>query len=225
MNIYKNFLKQAFLSVPYHIVYCTHCRDENDYCPFCGCIACHYKHFASQLLICDGCNKEYHTFCVSPPLSSIPDGQWFCPQCQNEGKQGGRLTSSMYKDRNHLLSNNQFSTPANAAITEFVQSLSSTSTSSTTASPLTEEEIKRVLSPLSITDLLQVQTCMLSLTGIASFVDIQTCSNRVFNRMHWEDWLWFEILTLLFVLINLGRERGKWVWTKQSLNWKLITLN
>jgi len=27
------------------------------------------------------CDKPYHHTCLSPPLASIPDGEWFCPDC------------------------------------------------------------------------------------------------------------------------------------------------
>ena len=34
-----------------------------------------------QLLLCDGCDDSYHTFCLNPPLDKIPEGDWFCPTC------------------------------------------------------------------------------------------------------------------------------------------------
>jgi hypothetical protein len=34
------------------------------------------------MLICDGCDKGFHTYCLEPPLENIPDGEWFCPACQ-----------------------------------------------------------------------------------------------------------------------------------------------
>jgi [histone H3]-trimethyl-L-lysine4 demethylase len=33
------------------------------------------------MLLCDGCDCGYHIFCLDPPLSSIPRGQWFCHTC------------------------------------------------------------------------------------------------------------------------------------------------
>lgn len=33
------------------------------------------------LLLCDGCNLAYHTFCLSPSLPLVPDGDWFCDDC------------------------------------------------------------------------------------------------------------------------------------------------
>lgn len=33
------------------------------------------------MLLCDGCDDSYHTFCLLPPLSDIPKGDWRCPRC------------------------------------------------------------------------------------------------------------------------------------------------
>lgn len=34
-----------------------------------------------KLLLCDGCDDNYHIFCLSPPLPEIPRGVWRCPKC------------------------------------------------------------------------------------------------------------------------------------------------
>uniref|UniRef100_A0A673KHQ6 [histone H3]-trimethyl-L-lysine(4) demethylase n=1 Tax=Sinocyclocheilus rhinocerous TaxID=307959 RepID=A0A673KHQ6_9TELE len=34
-----------------------------------------------RLLLCDGCDDSYHTFCLIPPLSDVPRGDWRCPKC------------------------------------------------------------------------------------------------------------------------------------------------
>ncbi|XP_078440086.1 TRITHORAX-RELATED PROTEIN 6 isoform X2 [Wolffia australiana] len=33
------------------------------------------------LLLCDKCNRGFHTFCLRPILPSVPNGSWFCPSC------------------------------------------------------------------------------------------------------------------------------------------------
>ncbi|KDQ62001.1 hypothetical protein JAAARDRAFT_528999 [Jaapia argillacea MUCL 33604] len=35
-------------------------------------------------LECDKCDSPYHLKCLNPPLDAVPDGEWFCPQCQRE---------------------------------------------------------------------------------------------------------------------------------------------
>uniref|UniRef100_A0AAR2IQ94 [histone H3]-trimethyl-L-lysine(4) demethylase n=1 Tax=Pygocentrus nattereri TaxID=42514 RepID=A0AAR2IQ94_PYGNA len=39
-----------------------------------------------KLLLCDGCDDNYHTFCLLPPLSDPPKGNWRCPKCVAECK-------------------------------------------------------------------------------------------------------------------------------------------
>ena len=37
----------------------------------------------NDLLLCDtpGCGASYHMWCLEPPLASVPEGDWFCPDC------------------------------------------------------------------------------------------------------------------------------------------------
>ncbi|TPX70142.1 hypothetical protein SpCBS45565_g01901 [Spizellomyces sp. 'palustris'] len=34
-----------------------------------------------KMLLCDGCNRGYHLYCFDPPMSAIPNTDWFCPDC------------------------------------------------------------------------------------------------------------------------------------------------
>lgn len=36
-----------------------------------------------NLLICDGCEGEYHGKCTRPPLAEVPEGSWECDDCVN----------------------------------------------------------------------------------------------------------------------------------------------
>ena len=47
-----------------------------------GCRVCHSLEHADQVLLCDECDLQYHIFCLSPPLSAVPWGEWFCPTCR-----------------------------------------------------------------------------------------------------------------------------------------------
>ncbi|KAI0640772.1 RCC1/BLIP-II [Trametes meyenii] len=35
-------------------------------------------------LECDKCDYPYHLKCLDPPLDAVPDGEWFCPECDAE---------------------------------------------------------------------------------------------------------------------------------------------
>lgn len=43
-----------------------------------GCLSCGEDDDHANLLLCEGCNAEYHTYCLSPPLRSVPAGDWYC---------------------------------------------------------------------------------------------------------------------------------------------------
>lgn len=30
------------------------------------------------------CDNPYHLQCLDPPLDAVPDGEWFCPDCEDE---------------------------------------------------------------------------------------------------------------------------------------------
>lgn len=48
------------------------------------CSVCQFGGADSLLLLCDGkdCVHSFHTFCLRPPLLTIPDGDWLCPYCK-----------------------------------------------------------------------------------------------------------------------------------------------
>ncbi|GJE93212.1 RCC1/BLIP-II protein [Phanerochaete sordida] len=37
-----------------------------------------------NLLVCERCDNPYHIGCLDPPLDAVPDGEWFCPDCEEE---------------------------------------------------------------------------------------------------------------------------------------------
>ena len=44
-------------------------------------MGCGSGEYDDELLLCDGCDASFHTFCLDPPLPSIPPGDWRCPTC------------------------------------------------------------------------------------------------------------------------------------------------
>uniref|UniRef100_A0A4W5KDI6 [histone H3]-trimethyl-L-lysine(4) demethylase n=1 Tax=Hucho hucho TaxID=62062 RepID=A0A4W5KDI6_9TELE len=45
------------------------------------CLVCGSGSDEDRLLLCDGCDDSYHTFCLIPPLNDVPKGDWRCPKC------------------------------------------------------------------------------------------------------------------------------------------------
>uniref|UniRef100_A0A8C7MS39 [histone H3]-trimethyl-L-lysine(4) demethylase n=1 Tax=Oncorhynchus kisutch TaxID=8019 RepID=A0A8C7MS39_ONCKI len=48
------------------------------------CLMCGRGDEEDRLLLCDGCDDSYHTFCLIPPLQDVPKGDWRCPKCVAE---------------------------------------------------------------------------------------------------------------------------------------------
>ena len=46
-----------------------------------ACRVCNSKDDEDEMLLCDGCDAGYHTYCSEPPIKDVPEGDWFCPNC------------------------------------------------------------------------------------------------------------------------------------------------
>ncbi|XP_030574550.1 bromodomain adjacent to zinc finger domain protein 1A isoform X2 [Archocentrus centrarchus] len=46
------------------------------------CRICRCKGDADNMLLCDGCDRGHHIHCLRPRLKSVPEGDWFCPDCR-----------------------------------------------------------------------------------------------------------------------------------------------
>jgi DNA invertase Pin-like site-specific DNA recombinase len=44
-----------------------------------SCLICSNGEHETQLLLCDGCNRGFHTFCLN--MRTVPTGSWYCPRC------------------------------------------------------------------------------------------------------------------------------------------------
>ncbi|CAO2041264.1 unnamed protein product [Urochloa humidicola] len=48
-----------------------------------SCEACGSGDAAAELMLCDGCDRGFHIFCLRPILPRVPAGDWFCPSCRS----------------------------------------------------------------------------------------------------------------------------------------------
>ncbi|ETI35446.1 hypothetical protein F443_18214 [Phytophthora nicotianae P1569] len=73
-SIFNRLFEQWVTNVPPNTPV-THLASE-ELCRQCG-----QMNAQESMLLCDSCDAAYHAFCLQPPLSSIPPGNWYCPRC------------------------------------------------------------------------------------------------------------------------------------------------
>ncbi|XP_072294857.1 E3 ubiquitin-protein ligase UHRF1 [Eucyclogobius newberryi] len=84
---------------------CKHCKDDlKKNCRLCNCHVCGIKQDPDKQLLCDECDMAYHTYCLNPPLTSIPeDEDWYCPNCRIDSSEvvraGEKLKESKKKSK------------------------------------------------------------------------------------------------------------------------------
>lgn len=84
---------------------CKHCKDDlKKSCRWCNCHICGIKQDPDKQLLCDECDMAYHTYCLNPPLTSIPDDEdWYCPNCRIDSSEvvraGEKLKESKKKSK------------------------------------------------------------------------------------------------------------------------------
>jgi hypothetical protein len=47
------------------------------------CEICRKGDDDENMLLCDGCERGFHMYCLIPPLDAAPDGDWFCSDCES----------------------------------------------------------------------------------------------------------------------------------------------
>ncbi|NXK67181.1 UHRF1 ligase, partial [Sylvietta virens] len=83
---------------------CKACKDNpNKTCRVCACHLCGGKQDPDKQLMCDECDMAFHIYCLNPPLSRIPDEDWYCPECRNDASEvvlaGEKLKESKKKQK------------------------------------------------------------------------------------------------------------------------------
>lgn len=57
---------------------CDRCvRNPDRKCKYCGCWECGGKEDEENTLACDECGNYFHMKCLDPPLTEIPEGDWY----------------------------------------------------------------------------------------------------------------------------------------------------
>ena len=37
------------------------------------------------------CDRLMHLGCLNPPLTAVPEGEWFCPECEQEDEKATKM--------------------------------------------------------------------------------------------------------------------------------------
>jgi hypothetical protein len=88
-------INQAGQTIEKHMEHCSPCalpnllgdtyaglaRPPEDH----PCQVCKDHRHWDLMLLCDNCDSGWHTFCLSPPLDEVPEGDWLCPDCVSHG--------------------------------------------------------------------------------------------------------------------------------------------
>jgi hypothetical protein len=64
------------------------------------CILCGSPHDGENMLICDGCEAGFHTYCVR--LDEIPEGDWFCDWCTMQPRRPKKSSANVKTDSPRL---------------------------------------------------------------------------------------------------------------------------
>lgn len=66
------------------------------------------------------CDRGFHLFCLSPPLTKVPDGEWTCPLCKQADldstalRPGNLVTYKEFESHARRFKNSYFGSEAKA---------------------------------------------------------------------------------------------------------------
>ncbi|GBP16159.1 E3 ubiquitin-protein ligase UHRF1 [Eumeta japonica] len=69
-------------SLPINCIKC--CDDEETPCDACGCFLCCAKEDPDKIILYDECDNGFHMACLTPPLTVLPEEDWYCPSCERD---------------------------------------------------------------------------------------------------------------------------------------------
>ncbi|KAK7881660.1 hypothetical protein WMY93_030069 [Mugilogobius chulae] len=67
-----------------------------------NCQVCRKGDNDDCLLLCDGCDRGFHMYCLRPKMTQVPEGDWFCPTCKAENAESDEPNSRSCKKRTRV---------------------------------------------------------------------------------------------------------------------------
>lgn len=65
--------------------------DYDEYYEGTCCLVCGHDNDHSNMLLCECCDDEYHWSCLTPPLTGVPENEWYCHLCIEQQKKSSGL--------------------------------------------------------------------------------------------------------------------------------------
>ncbi|XP_062315265.1 bromodomain adjacent to zinc finger domain protein 2A [Osmerus eperlanus] len=66
------------------------------------CLLCRKGDNDEYLLLCDGCDRGCHMYCLRPKVTQVPEGDWFCPTCSSKEDDESQQTQRSSKQRTRV---------------------------------------------------------------------------------------------------------------------------
>ena len=107
-----------------------------------ACRVCSQSDRPEVLLLCDDCDDAYHIECLRPALISVPDGDWFCPLCEQK-KLSDQLIGKLKEllVHYHLMDQKRLTRASKQAVPRKIRRKEYSSDESITASESEEEQL------------------------------------------------------------------------------------
>lgn len=61
------------------------------YCPSCLCRVCFLDVNDKDIILCDECDEGRHLYCLKPPRTRVPKGEWLCASCNAQRKEQEKM--------------------------------------------------------------------------------------------------------------------------------------
>jgi histone demethylase JARID1 len=144
-----------------------------------NCEVCGRGDNALSMLLCDGCDTGYHTFCLDPPLKAIPKFDWYCAQCLVGTNEFGFEDGEEY-------SLGQFQTKANSFREDYInRKLRPDSTDKNVSETEVENEFWRMVSNVQETVEVDYGADIHSTTHGSGFPTIETNPTDPYSTDPW----------------------------------------